>query len=224
MAARSFGAELADAIRKRRNALRLTQEEVAQRASLLGLDGFTRSVIAAIEGKRRALSFPEVVLMSACLETSLAELLPSDMPIALSKTVVLDAEEILSGLVGKLPLAEATELPMRELDKIASERRVRVGATYASLRSGRLLPPIGEAEIKAGRKLGVPSASIADVAQDLWGRTLTEERDALVAELVRDDTRPERIQALRGHATRKLVLGIQQRLAEDRAVRRRKQR
>jgi hypothetical protein len=67
----------------------------------------------------------------------------------------------------------------------------------------------GEAEDKAGRRLGVAAGDIALTAQHLWGCSLTDERDARVAEQLRErGLGPKASQPLRGHVTRRLLADI----------------
>jgi hypothetical protein len=72
----------------------------------------------------------------------------------------------------------------------------------------------GEAEQKAARRLQVSAADVIDAAVWLWGDTLTNKRDRLVAERV-DETKTDRrtLQAVRGGVTRKLVAELAEYLA-----------
>lgn len=75
----------------------------------------------------------------------------------------------------------------------------------------------GEAEEKAARKLGEAKLVVAGVAFALWGRSLTEERDRLVGmEIERSqwdpDFTPRRVQAIRGHQTRRLLAEMSERI------------
>lgn len=69
----------------------------------------------------------------------------------------------------------------------------------------------GPAEQKAARRVGelvgVPADTddLAHLSLRCWGRTLSEERDARVAERAGPDASPRSLQALRGHVTRELV-------------------
>jgi len=65
-----------------------------------------------------------------------------------------------------------------------------------------------DAELKAAQSLCVPPFAIALAARRLWGRSLTEERDAQLSGHGADE--PSRtLQALRGHITRKLLAEIE---------------
>lgn len=80
----------------------------------------------------------------------------------------------------------------------------------------------GEAEEKAARKLGESKLVIAAVAFALWGRSLTEERDMLVGlEIEKSqwdpDFTPRRVQAIRGHQTRRLLSEMSERIAAAKA-------
>ncbi|WP_206779035.1 hypothetical protein, partial [Frankia sp. CpI1-P] len=62
-----------------------------------------------------------------------------------------------------------------------------------------------EAEAKAARRLKVPAVVVAEIALDLWGRSLPEERDRVVSEREDVGADLERLRAMRGQATRRLV-------------------
>ena len=73
-----------------------------------------------------------------------------------------------------------------------------------------MLSANGEAEQKAARKLGVTPQMIAQAAYDIWGRSLTDERNLQVEQLDWvDETSTRQVQALRGHVTRQLLDDIE---------------
>lgn len=63
----------------------------------------------------------------------------------------------------------------------------------------------GEAEEKAGRRLGEHSIVVAALSHALWGWTLSDERDRRVSERADAGDDPARLRALRGRVTRQLV-------------------
>jgi len=97
--------------------------------------------------------------------------------------------------MGRL-LAQSSEL-QETLDSVWAE-------APATVKARAVHEAAGEAEQKAARRLGVHPAAVALAAHRLWGRSLTAERDRRVAEQSPGDL-PRRIQAVRGHVTRKLV-------------------
>jgi hypothetical protein len=72
----------------------------------------------------------------------------------------------------------------------------------------------GEAEMKAARKLSVDAEVVATAALGLWKRSLTEQRDAIVAETAPADASPRTLQAMRGRVTRELLEELQARIEE----------
>jgi len=94
-----------------------------------------------------------------------------------------------------------------EIYRLAELFGVSVAAFYPPAGSPLGKPPdtLGEAEWKAARRLGVPVASVNDASERLWGRSLTDRRDLLVAELVGPDADARSLQAHRGHVTRMLL-------------------
>jgi hypothetical protein len=68
----------------------------------------------------------------------------------------------------------------------------------------------GETERKAARTLHIDDpAEVAVAALRLWGRSLTQERDARVVDAAAPDASPRTLQALRGHVTRHLLEEIE---------------
>ncbi len=66
-----------------------------------------------------------------------------------------------------------------------------------------------DAEQKAAKKLGVTADDVLAAALTLWGKTLTDERDARAEKQVSGDASPGRLQAIRGHMTRDLLNELQ---------------
>ena len=67
------------------------------------------------------------------------------------------------------------------------------------------MPQLREAEQKAAKKLGVSADAVLAAALTLWGKTLTDERDARAEKQITDEASPRRLQAMRGHVTRDLL-------------------
>lgn len=71
-----------------------------------------------------------------------------------------------------------------------------------------------EAEVKAAKALGVLSGLVGPASYILWGRGLTEERDARVAERLGPDDGERTRRTRRGHVTRELVGELRRMLVE----------
>ena len=170
-----------------------SQDEVASRGWRIGLP-WTRSTITALEGGRRSLSISELVLLALTLETSVTELLAGRGYVELG-----DGSE--------LPLTDVRDVLGGDRDMAAVRKRIRQGRHQKYQRAMQAVS--GEAEQKAARSLGVTSQTIAEAAFDLWGRSLTEERDAKVDKEGPNLASARSVQALRGHVTRRLVSEIE---------------
>jgi hypothetical protein len=116
------------------------------------------------------------------------------------------------------------------LDQMAPPRLQRSLTPAETARLPRLAPrlsedlieetlavPRGEAEQKAARRLGVTPAEVAVVSRDLWGRSLTEEREWRLVVQTQEETEAELLRSphgLRGHVTRGLLVELARRFAE----------
>lgn len=82
----------------------------------------------------------------------------------------------------------------------------------------------GEAERNAARTLSegenmsLSPYDVARLARDLWGRSLSDERDARAMERARGDATARSLQAHRGHVTRELIAELEEAAGEKRAV------
>jgi hypothetical protein len=91
------------------------------------------------------------------------------------------------------------------------QRLERILPRISNLQLGAALEAAhGETERKAARALHVDDpAEVAVAALKLWGRSLTQERDARVVDAAAPDASPRTLQALRGHVTRHLLEEIE---------------
>lgn len=185
-------------LRRRRG---LRQEELALRARALGLN-WNRSTVAIAEGGRRvSVSFEELILLSHLLDVPPREFLEGDDTVRLGEGSSAAAEVLRSAVAGRR-LQGAVTIGGEGADDVAV-----IGHVWRELGVTRNVP--GEAEYKAARKLGVPPLSIMRSASNLWGQTLTAERDVRVAERAGDDAGERSLQALRGHVTRQLTTELE---------------
>jgi transcriptional regulator with XRE-family HTH domain len=170
-----------------------SQDEVASRGWQVGLP-WTRSTITALEGGRRTLSVSELVLLALTLDTSVAELMAGRGHAGLgdgSELALADVRSVLAGVQDNADVRKRI-------------RRVRHQKYERAMQAVS-----GEAEQKAARNLGVTAQTIAEVSFDLWGRSLTDERDARVEQEGSHLSSPRSVQALRGHITRQLLRDIE---------------
>jgi transcriptional regulator with XRE-family HTH domain len=216
--ARTFAEVIGARIRARRDELELSQDELARRTSRMGLS-FTRSVIDSIERGMRELQLHELVVLLAMLEIDLGTLLDGAGLIRLDDNAAVEGDSLVGHLLRQDPIVvqrdaiarPATVAAVAEVPTptIVSGQEGRVTFTGSEL----TITVTGIAEEKAARKLGVSSDTVIDDARRLWGRSLTDERDARVKERAPGETSPRTVQALRGHVTRVLLEDLRKEIA-----------
>ncbi|CAN5462164.1 hypothetical protein BH20ACT21_BH20ACT21_00030 [soil metagenome] len=195
---------LSSYLSKRVRALRVErgwrQEDVAARARAAGLN-WQWDNVSGIEHGTRFLSVEELFVLPGLFDLTLPELLS-------------DGDE--HHLLELGDECAATLLQLRQSFR---------GEWTLPVRAGHRDSVPGIAERKAARKMSkalgfdVAPATIMRLSQDLWGRSLSAERDVRISETadLQDDwnrsaallglkeTTPRSLQAIRGHMTRELL-------------------
>lgn len=228
--ARPLREVLGDGARRVREGAELRQEDIARQARIHGL-AWDRSRIAALERGEKAVSAEDLAVLPlvysrACRRpVALAELMqvPDDARIRLTSRVEMSGRALARAYSG----GDLDSLPIRELHA-PSELRPDVAAALArsdavtdriielgllgadptasevegAIRRGA--EALGEAERKAGQRLGEDAVVVASLAFAVWGRSLTSERDRLLGSRADTDDAGRR-RALRGRITRQLV-------------------
>ncbi len=199
-------------VRELREAAGRRQEDVAVAARQCGL-AWGRSTVAMLESGRydlkadELLALPLVLHRAGVADIPLKVLLLGDEPtIAISETVSVGWEEFGKFLgAGKRAGLIAWE-----------DTRSPVDIRWAPGGKSAVLPAAhSEADRKAARRLDVDITVLLEGAHQAWGRTLTEERDARVAEAAPPGTSNRTLQALRAHTTRALLAELEPVLKED---------
>jgi transcriptional regulator with XRE-family HTH domain len=225
---------LQEVLGRRVRALRLQsgkrQEEVAEAARAAGLN-WIRATVAAIESGQRDLSLEEVLLLSHIFGQGLglaqverlgdflegAEGMAMLTPKALVRLEVLreyagDADRgvavgSVEDALGSLGIAEWFTAAMGSVERV----RQSLATVWPDITIGDLLEMADatrlEAEQKAARRLGVGVTVLTVAAHQLWGQSLTAERDRRVAK--QGEAAPRTAQARRAHMTRALLAEIQ---------------
>ncbi|MFD6893490.1 hypothetical protein ACFWB0_02925 [Rhodococcus sp. NPDC060086] len=149
---------LGAATRRERTAMEIPLELAAQTAREHGLK-WSVGRWSDWEHGRVGLALPTVIAVAATLSSlrqlrggppvSVADLLATEGPVQVNEVLRFEPEELAGALVGGV-----------------ASRWVEPE------------PRIGLAEERTARKLDIPIAQVVAAAQRLWGRTLTEERDA----------------------------------------------
>jgi transcriptional regulator with XRE-family HTH domain len=208
-------------VQRRRLGLGMRQDELAARLR----DGFglqwTRATVAAVETGRRQVRLDEVPTVCAAFLCTPADLFVGDGPVALADGVKAQLPAVRKLMAGEqdMALVDLGWKPPRMSREDANRLRQRFGVLArladGTVTIGRVLKAKqGEAEQKAARKLGVDAEMVTVAALGLWKRSLTEHRDAIVAETAPADASPRTLQAMRGRVTRELVEELRIRIEE----------
>jgi transcriptional regulator with XRE-family HTH domain len=227
-------------LRQLREGLSLTQEQFASVARQHGVP-WRRSLVAQLETGRRHLSIEEFFALPVVLDglvdhplrRILAGLEEATGGLALTPSLVMDGEYAAKLLENKghydpgtmPPLASPTTHHAEELAQLVTLGRTLWGDVGPSsdLYASALRDANGEAERKAANTLHVRPTQLALVSLKLWGHSLTEEREAELereAQLHGTEASPRIRQALRGHATRKLIEKLRNELAQRKEAKR----
>jgi hypothetical protein len=222
-------------LRALREATRRRQEDVAAAARGRGFDWVRGTVAAIETGGRRVtaeelVALPTILRDAGLGDLSLGELVggAEDGMVRLSEFTGVPGPDLRAVLRGErgvdlwplLGTDRATGAPeAREAQRLWT--RFRPGRTPPSKKAELYriaLESRGEAEMKVARALGVSPVVVAMAAQRCWHQSLTSQRDAdaLVAVFggripapwkpgAIFQVPPRKLQALRGHITRKLV-------------------
>lgn len=197
----------------------LRQDDLAAGMRRYGFN-WTGATVAAIETGRRNVSLEEATALPLVLGCELTDLLlDKDIP----KVALNERGAVLREAIAAIYTHEVAEAPDDELkallraDRPDLDEDVELARKEAGLRDeGMIGVWIGEArrqeaERKAARALKVSTSHVAAYALRLWGRSLTEERDA---RLVDTDYVAASEQAVKGHITRQLLTEMRELIAD----------
>lgn len=188
--------------RLRRDA-QATVGDIAKAARHHGLD-WSEAWITGIERGQKAISadhllgFPIVLATALNHRVALADLLVGDEDVLIGSSTVPVSSVHLRDMITASPLRRSfsttNETVPETPEMVEAARAARKAERLREiLRAGlgdvdiRILSDAethaGDAEDKVARKLGVPQAVIVAASAILWGRSMTEERAVLMAEL-----------------------------------------
>lgn len=205
----SFGVALGHRLRQVREGTGRTAAEVAAASKRLGL-GWDRSTVARIELGQRQVTAPELLVMTVLYGVSVADLLPTE-DVRLTETVTATADGLRDHL-SRGGLGRGVHVEGLREEVMAGLERVK--RTFPAIRDRLpgacdwdLIAGAGyvseEATVKAAKRLGATAEEVAVASSQLWGRSLTAERDARVEAMGPAATKAR--QARRGHVTRALL-------------------
>jgi len=145
----------------------MTQEQLAARLRDLGFVGWTRSMVAALETRRRQVSAGDLVSLALAFGRPPGDLVSTAWSLLSlddgSKVSAEVAERVLSGklrAIRELGLGGEPVLPVEATDREWVSRAAK-----------------GELEGKIAARLGVPPERVVQAALRLWQRSPTAERD-----------------------------------------------
>jgi len=215
-------------LRRFREETGLSQDAVSRRLRNYGLP-WSRSTVAALEAGTKTMDVLELALLSHALgrppeywlageglvDTKLGTVTVSAVRLSFSgkdawstidPTIEFNNPAVRYG-IREIPdlwgaQAESDRTFARYERIIPRVTRSQLGAAEDAIK--------GEAERKAAHKLSVDNPiELALAAIALWGRSLTEERDARLDREASSDASARALQALRGHVTRRLLEEIE---------------
>lgn len=185
-------------MRRLREAAGVRQETIAAAARFWRLPTWTQATVAAIELGQRGLSVGEFVTLP---------LLFHEAGIGRPSGGHLELEDFVPRMVDGFPnvpvVPDGFGMPLRIVRTL-----LRGGHPPASVQPDRAETGPGEAERKAARKLGCSPNDIVAAARQLWGHTLSEERDQRIGKRAEKLDRRS-LQAVRGRVTRALVRDLE---------------
>ncbi len=188
-------------LRRRRGSR--TLDEMAALAREGGLP-YQRETYRAVENGEKTLDLAEVVLLSLAFGMpSIADLLGGAGKVNLSERAGMRLD-VLRSLLGAGPMPEDATL--------------RVTAEREPLAKRAETAALGEVELKAARRLSlilerpIDALKVSEAAYGLWGRSLTEEREARLGATA--GLSPRTIQGRRGRITRTLLEELEPTLKE----------
>ncbi|MFF2632907.1 helix-turn-helix domain-containing protein [Microbacterium sp. NPDC058021] len=202
------------AVRKAREELGLSQDQLARKARAYGL-AWTTSRVSELERGERRITLPVLLCVAAALSNeregyrvSVSDLAGhADIPITDRWSIsVGDLSSFISGDFANLDMASTLPNDSR----FASTDRPHGVAQASVHRLGfpAPAPPTADntstlAERRAARRLGVEASVVNDWAQQIWGQTLDEEAAKRAT-----TGSPQ----ARGHITRQLILELERHL------------
>lgn len=163
------------------------QSQCATRLRLYGLDWSRDKVASAENGRRGSIAVEELLILSLAYKVPLAEWFAGDEPVQLSPDLSMSREDIRKALQGKRIKTRPVVLDFTDVEDL-------------------------EADERAATRLGVDQDQVTDTARELWGHTLTAERNARLAEL--GTKTPKELRTLRAGMTKRLIREIEEVISE----------
>ncbi|MEF3119734.1 helix-turn-helix transcriptional regulator [Kocuria flava] len=178
----------------------MTAEELARRARVAGLNWSTSRVFD-LEAGRKAVSLGELLVLAQALTGSghavtLPDLLHSADPVEVTDALHIRGEDLRRALTGGTVRLRPDSAPERPHERLlAALEALDVDVDMDALEAAQ--EAAGAAEDKAAQVLDTDRLTALVAAVALWGRGVSQERDARVD--------PDSTPQARGHVTRALI-------------------
>lgn len=179
-----------------REAKRQTQADAARHLAAGGLE-WTRDQVSTLEnGNRETISFEELFAIAYAYAVPIARLLDGDD----EQVIAINARTFATLDMARRAFSQqAARLPTHRDEAEHRRRREEWEREHP--------PERDEADQAVAEKLDQPVAWVIEAARELWGHTLTEEREKRLGDT--SELSPRTLQAKRGAMTRKLTAEIE---------------
>jgi hypothetical protein len=196
-------------VRQQRNA---SQDGLAQALRDAGWLAATDQVLIAVEKGARSLRFGEVLILADVLNAPVAALLdvPEGERVRIGRSVPGSGADLVRRLTEAPHHHGEPSSDWSDLDQARHGSRTSAdGRHFGGDESKR------EAERHVASRLGLTPAEVVQRSYRLWGRTLSDERDARCATRASIDATPRQRATWRGHVTRELLAELRNETAGE---------
>ncbi len=194
-----------------------SQDDLAQALRDAGWGAATDQVLMSVEKGNRSLRFHEVLLLADVLNVPVAALLEvPDGWVRLGSRVPESGRDLVRRLTEKPHKYGERSSAWSDLEQARRDAQFSAGARHSFGDESKR-----EAERHAANRLGLAPDEIVRRSYDLWGRTLSDERDGRYGARAPTDASSRQRATLRGHITRELLdelRGVIGREAEERIL------
>lgn len=163
------------------------QSQCAARLRLYGLDWSRDKVASTESGRRGSIAVEELLILSAAYKLPLTEWFAGDGQVQVTAEVAVARDDVRKMLQGKRVKPWPIVIDFTDVEDF-------------------------EADERAATRLGVDQDQVTATARELWGHTLTAERNARLAEL--GTKTPKELRTLRAGMTKRLTREIEEAMPE----------
>lgn len=164
-----------------------TQADAAKRIAECGLPWKRDQVIALETGNRKSVSVEELVILSWAYNIHISEWFTGSGEILLAPDTYISRVDLERELRGER-VSRPRDIDFSEVVELEADERV-------------------------AQRLGVDTSEVTRIARDLWGHTLTDERNRRLEDSGKSD--PKELRTLRAGMTKRLMKEISLQLEEN---------